>query len=250
MEVKRVYVQADRGVPASGPFYRAWEGFRKRGVPCELFDPQTLENGSLPLERETLVAGAVRVVERALGTLGIVVPPADNLPRCLAKYRGREIGTSTWGELRQELLTAGIDEPRFIKPLNRNKRFPAFILYDASDVDLAPEIDEREQVLVSQVVEFVSEWRCFVLRGEIVDLCRYDGNVFDYTDPSIEQQAVVDYGAIAPEGYGIDFGVLDDGRTVLVEVNEGYSLNPYGLEAMAYSEILEARWLQLVNTTP
>jgi hypothetical protein len=34
---------------------------------------------------------------------------------------------------------------------------------------------------------------------------------------------------------------------VLVEVNEGYSLNPYGLEAMEYAELLEARWLQLMG---
>lgn len=201
----------------------------------------------MPLDRQTLVAGAVRVVESAFRKLGIVVPPADNLPDCLAKYRGREIWTSTWGELQQGLQATGIDEPLFVKPLKRNKSFPAFTLYHASDVDLAPEIDPSDQVLVSQVVEFVSEWRCFVLRGEVVDLCRYDGRVFDYPDPKIVQQGVADYSAIAPEGYGIDFGVLDDGRTVLVEANEGCSLNPYGLEAMTYSEILEVRWLQLAS---
>jgi len=41
--------------------------------------------------------------------------------------------------------------------------------------------------------------------------------------------------------------VLTTGRTVLVEANEGYSLNPYGLEAMEYSELLEARWVQLAG---
>ena len=33
----------------------------------------------------------------------------------------------------------------------------------------------------------------------------------------------------------------------LVEVNDGYSLSPYGLESMEYAELLEARWLQLVG---
>ena len=40
---------------------------------------------------------------------------------------------------------------------------------------------------------------------------------------------------------------MTDNRTVLVEVNEGYSLNPYGLESMEYAELLEARWLELVS---
>jgi hypothetical protein len=52
---------------------------------------------------------------------------------------------------------------------------------------------------------------------------------------------------VGPAGYGIDFGVLTDGRTVLVEVNEGYSLSPYGLESTEYAELLEARWLQLAG---
>jgi len=47
--------------------------------------------------------------------------------------------------------------------------------------------------------------------------------------------------AIQPSAPGIDFGILTDGRTALVEVNEGYSLNPYGLEPMEYAELLEAR---------
>src|SRR5690606_15897042 len=149
-------------------------------TPCELFDPRQMQG--LQLERDTLVAGAVRVVEGALAALGVVVPPADNLPGCLAKYRGREIWTSTWGELRRELVSNGVEEPRFVKPLKHNKSFPAFTIYHASDVESAPDVAETQEVLVSEYVEFVSEWRCFVLRGEILDLCRYDGQVFDYPD--------------------------------------------------------------------
>jgi hypothetical protein len=80
-----------------------------------------------------------------------------------------------------------------------------------------------------------------------VDLCRYQGDVFRYPDARVIQQAIADHSRTAPAGYGIDFGVLTDGRTVLVEVNEGYSLNPYGLESMEYAELLEARWLELMG---
>jgi hypothetical protein len=247
MKLKRAYIQAERGIPASGPFFRAWEGFCKRGMKCELFEPQQLERQVLPLARDTLVAGAVRIVEAAFAALGIAVPTADNLPSCLAKYRGRRVWTSTWGELRAKCERHGPAEPLFVKPLRRNKSFPAFTIYHAADVASAPDLSDSEEVLVSEYVVFVSEWRCFVLRGEILDLCRYDGDVFRYPDAKVVKDAVADYNPIAPEGYGVDFGVLNDGRTVLVEVNEGYSLNPYGLEAMAYSELLEARWVQLAN---
>lgn len=51
---------------------------------------------------------------------------------------------------------------------------------------------------------------------------------------------------LAKRGYGIDFGVLDDGRTALVELNDGYALGNYGLAAEAYLALCIARWEQLV----
>lgn len=247
MKLKLAYVQAENGIPAADSFYRAWDGFRKRGVRCELFEPKQLDQRTLPLARDTLVAGGVPVVEAALGQLGVTVPPADNLPACLAKYRGRKVWTSTWGELRAKYARGGPPEPLWVKALRRNKAFPSLAVYDADDVASASHLPDAHEVLVSEYVTFVSEWRCFVRHGQILDLCRYQGDVFRYPDPDVVRRAVADYGAAGPVAYGIDFGVLTDERTVLVEVNEGYSLNPYGLESMEYAELLEARWTQLVG---
>ncbi len=94
---------------------------------------------------------------------------------------------------------------------------------------------------------FASEWRCYVCRGQILEMSHYQGDLFTYPDPQVIKMAVADFRSAAPAGYGIDFGVLTDGRTVLVEVNDGYSLGSYGLNAVEYSELLEARWLQLAE---
>jgi hypothetical protein len=247
VKIKLAYIQAQNGIPAAESFYRAWDGFRKRGVRCELFEPKQLEQGTLPLARDTLVAGGVPVVEAALAALGIAVPVADNLPACLTKYRGRKVWSATWGELRTQYAKKGPPEPLWVKPLRRNKGFPSVAVYDADDMPDAERLPDTHEVLVSEYVTFVSEWRCFVRGGQILDLCRYHGDVFRYPDPQVIKDAIADYSRIAPAAYGIDFGVLTTGRTVLVEVNEGYSLNPYGLEAMEYSELLEARWVQLAG---
>lgn len=45
-------------------------------------------------------------------------------------------------------------------------------------------------------------------------------------------------------GYGMDFGVIEDGSTVLDEVNDGYSLGAYGFEHYDY---VRARWAGLAN---
>jgi hypothetical protein len=247
VELKLAFIQAAGGIPASDTFFRAWDGFRKRELRCELFTPQQLRQGDLPLARDTLVAGGVPVVEDALTALGAPVPPADNLPSCLAKYRGRRVWTSTWGELRAQYGKKGPPEPLWVKSLRRNKGAPSIAVYGADDIAAASSLPDNHEVLVSEYVIFASEWRCFVCRGKILDLCRYQGEVFGYPDPQVVKNAVSDYSQIGPAGYGIDFGVLTNGKTVLVEVNEGYSLNPYGLESMEYAELLEARWLQLMG---
>jgi hypothetical protein len=134
-----------------------------------------------------------------------------------------------------------------VKPLRRHKGFASIAVYDADDIAAAAQLPDGHEVLVSEYVTFVSEWRCFVRHGQILDLCRYQGDVFRYPDPKVVKGAVADFGGTGPAAFGIDFGVLTDGRTVLVEVNEGYSLNPYGLEPIEYAELLEARWAQLVG---
>lgn len=247
MKVKRAFIQADGGIPSGDAYYRAWDGFRKLGIPCTLFEPAELWQGTLPLARETLVAGAVSVVEGALKALGIPVPPADNLPKCLANYRGRRVWTSTWGELRSQHRGSGTHEPVWVKSLRRNKGAPSIAVYQADDIEVAAGLPDSHEVLVSEYVIFVSEWRCFVCRGQILDVCRYQGDVFRYPDPEVVKNAVSDYSSTGPAGYGIDFGVLTTGETVLVEVNEGYSLGPYGLESMEYAELLAARWVQLMQ---
>lgn len=46
----------------------------------------------------------------------------------------------------------------------------------------------------------------------------------------------------------MDFGVTEDGRTILIEVNDGYSLGAYGLEPTLYTRLLTARWAELNGT--
>ncbi|MBW8810364.1 MAG: ATP-grasp domain-containing protein, partial [Lysobacter sp.] len=53
----------------------------------------------------------------------------------------------------------------------------------------------------------------------------------------------------APAAYGIDFGVLCDGQTALVEANDGYSLGAYKkISNAVYTDLVMARWAELVST--
>ena len=57
----------------------------------------------------------------------------------------------------------------------------------------------------------------------------------------------------APAGYALDAGVLGDGRTALVEINDGYALGFYGRltpeRAQAYLSLLTARFRNVLGRT-
>jgi hypothetical protein len=106
---------------------------------------------------------------------------------------------------------------------------------------------EDPEILCSEVINFVAEWRCFVKYGRILDIRRYKGNWRVHFDYKIVENAVSQFTS-APKGYAVDFGLTDKGETLLIEVNDGYALGHYGLFSLDYAKLLSARWAKLTNT--
>jgi hypothetical protein len=102
------------------------------------------------------------------------------------------------------------------------------------------------RLLASEVVEFTSEWRFYVLRGVVVGVGHYAGDPLVFPDPAVVRSAVTDFAGGCPAAYGLDFGV-SAGRTLLVEANDAYAIGVYGLPPPVFAEMLEARWLELVG---
>jgi len=50
-----------------------------------------------------------------------------------------------------------------------------------------------------------------------------------------------------PISFGMDWGITSAGPTILVEVNDGFSLGNYGLRGPEYTALIEARWRQLMG---
>ncbi|MBW8808656.1 MAG: ATP-grasp domain-containing protein [Lysobacter sp.] len=100
--------------------------------------------------------------------LGLVLsnPPEDWLVRLPNEYRLRDIRLSTLGAERAGTVAA------FIKPPN-DKSFPAQVYTGA---ELPQGYDEDMPVLVSQVVRWRCEFRCFVLDRELRTYSLYSRN--------------------------------------------------------------------------
>ena len=217
----------------------AFEGFRALGYEIKTFVLDDL--ATLPLSPNAIVVGNIGTVWRALEKLGVPQPPYLLTPECLKPFLGRDEWMSTLGGVRSLAQV-----PIFIKPLERDKTFTGHVVKVFRDlIETAPFPDDLP-VLAQTPVEFSSEWRVFMLKGEVLGVGHYHGDPLLFPDSSVIKTMLSTYTTTtSPAAYVLDVGITREGQTLLVELNDGYALGAYGLPAHHYARLLEARWDEL-----
>lgn len=90
--------------------------------------------------------------------------------------------------------------------------------------------DCPSRLFVSEPVDFISEWRCFIYRGKLLYIACYSGDEWMLPD----KQSVIDMTTAfssAPDAYTLDVGILSTGGTAVVEVHNFVSCGLYGFGA-------------------
>ncbi|MBX9653466.1 ATP-grasp domain-containing protein [bacterium] len=184
------------------------------------------------------------------GEFGISLsqPPLDWLPSLPIEYRKREVFLTTLASARM------IKQPMFMKPPN-DKCFPAGI-YTGGDLPL--EFDEAAPVLVSEVVSWEKEFRCFVLDRQVRTMSIYLRNgipqrEFDFTAEEDElddarafaERLLFDHRVTLPRAAVIDVGVIQDRGWAVIEQNAAWGSGIYGCNP---SEVLEV--IRYANERP
>ncbi len=202
-------------------------------------------NAAIPAEIpiEAVPVGSVEFVSGVMSARSLETPPHMTYPIELlgpgAPFLRRDVWSATFADARRDL---------FVKPRDEIKRFTGALFQDLPlDVSISP----NYPVWLSERVNFVSEWRYYVLKGQIVGAGRYDDGDDDLPAPDIGLVTAA-IGAMTaaggPAGYALDFGVLDDGRTALVEANDGWALGYYRgtCSHLDYARLLHARWEEIL----
>lgn len=235
----KVYIETNQyNVPCTVNHYLAWQGFHEMGFETRFFKKfSDLQDAN----REDVVCGYVGTVKRRLRSLGIAIEDVD-YPEELTNFLGRKVWSSTINEINNspELW------PVFIKS-KEGKVVTGTVIRSPKDLIGCGIPGENFPVYCSTPIDIVTEWRSFVRYGEILDVRHYRGDWTKFLDPEVVRQAVKDYTS-APAGCSMDFALTSDGKTVLIEVNDGYSLGAYGLFYIDYAKLLSARWAELTGT--
>lgn len=170
-------------------------------------------------------------------------PQTYNQFECLPQYCHRNITASNLGIARKKLQN---QEVFFIKPLEDTKLFTGFVATNEIDFIRLQELQNDTKVLISEVIDIQSEFRCFVNRKTLIDVKQYNGDFKIFPNINIIEQAIQDF-TNQPISYTLDFARLKDGSMELIEINDGYSLGYCGIHPYSYCRLLEDRWFEIIE---
>ena len=213
-------------------------GFKQLGVPVRFFE--TIEQ--VPLNENVLVVGPIEDTKAWFAAMEFDLPGPMTMPSELNYFAGRPIQLMTYKQAQ-----ALNDFPFFIKPYSGHKQFEARVINGSADfAEMPADLPAETIVLRSDVTQFITEYRGYVIDKQLVGLKHYGGDLFVVPSADIVRQAIHSYNS-QPAAYAIDFGVEKHGRTILVECNDFWSLDSYELEPRLYVRGLITRWTEILS---
>jgi hypothetical protein len=224
--------------------------FSYRGAECVHFDFPDIAAGKLDADlrdepESTIVIGGVGAIRGVLEHIGRPLTKLPDFPESIKQLAGRRIWDTTMSEIHRIMNHEPERLPLHVKP-HHHKLFTGVVVRAFRDLIPSAHVKADEPILMQEFVEFVSEWRCVVLRGEILNVAHYRGDPVLFPDPRVMKKAVEAF-TDSPVAYALDWGRTADGRTLLVEFNDAHSLGNYGLRGPDYVNVLIARWRELMG---
>lgn len=209
-------------------YFSANLGFYRLGYHVERYALNEL--ASLDIDESTPVFGGMESIE-------IVLPKYEGL-----EYYPSELDEFLYREIK-EVCIEEVNDGDFFKPLPEDhKMFSPSVKDDTLQCELLlGRIPPGHKVLTTRAVNFVSEYRVYVTRGEILDVCFYKGNPLEFPSSSVIRE-MVSLVSSKSVSFSIDVGILESGETALVEMNDFCCLGNYGLNAREYAFSIANRW--------
>jgi len=252
------YIQRMAGQIPDDWVFSAMLGFKNKGWTIKYFEEEDCI-GCLPLKDDIVIVGYIETTIKYFELYNIPVPKPLNIPESLRTPlflgSGRVIGETTVGDIK-----GGLQLPIFIKPADRVKQFCSGLLENQKLVPyILNDAPDSAKAMTSTPMNFISEWRCFVHKGELVGMHHYSGD-FMFTPETRLIKFMVEQYKDAPVAYTLDVGVYESTyttscgnvikghATALVECNDMWSVGHYGLRADTYATLLRDRWFEIMKT--
>lgn len=188
---------------------------------------------------DALPIGSVEFMRKYMELSNIQEPINISYPQEFTEHYHRNITT---------ILKKHVPDNVFVKPID-TKLFTGFV-YNKKTIDPNHEynsIPNDTTLYISDVVNFIAEWRCYISNYKLIGIARYDDNDEEHDETmvklfvnSLTEKMAIKYGSI-------DVGLLDNYRMSIVECNDAWSLGLYkgSISNEDYISMLWGRWVEL-----
>ncbi len=237
----KAYISALNNFPDSDDGLFAMLGFKEAQIDIVFFE----DIEEVPKSKYNIVVGGINQINSYLSRFGIEPKQALNIPDELnhERYLKRKVTYTTMGEFRKTKIIA----PVFIKPNGLSKEFIAGVMTKQETMNAFNDVADDRPILLSEVIDIVSEYRCYVYDKKLQGIHWYQGDFKIFPDIKLTEEMIAAYKS-QPAGFSLDVGVTKDGHTVLVECNDGWALGNYGLQASKYTTLLMKRWMEIFKS--
>lgn len=177
----------------------------------------------------------------------------EDYPEVLKPFLGRKIWKDTINRIASD--ETKWSKGNFVKSV-KTKIITGKIIDSLESLVGCGTADEDFEVFVSEPLDIVAEYRCFVLNDEILDVRPYgsfreetkEGYLYPY-NPDVLKKIIDAYSKYDKKvkACSIDICVTKEGRTLLLECNDAYALGCYGLFPISYARFIATRWQEVMQ---
>lgn len=222
--------------------YSAKMGAEQHDIKVKVFE----DASEVPCDPTNILVGSVEYLSKWLNIYQYAIPDAIDLS-LFDKYLGRTYWNMDIEDFKTESLYSGKQYiPKFIKPASAIKAFTGYVVDDPKTTSVWT-YNYQGPVIVQDVIDIVSEYRVYVTNNKFIGMKHYRGDYFKYPNPEIIHKCKEIGDKLNYHSYILDFGVLENGSTVLIEANDAWAIGNYGLEAWKYYLMVRNRWLQITK---
>lgn len=241
----KAYIHKTGKFPSDDWGMSAYYGFQQKKTKIVLFN----DLNKVPLSRYNIIVAGTEYTIKRLTDLGIEPPKALHIPAELNEYRflGRRISYMRFETFRSLAQRDALNFPLFIKPEGYAKQFVAGPVSNKENALLFyGHVPDDTDIMLSEVIDIVSEYRCYVLNGELLGIKHYLGDIRQFPDVMDIDNMVSNYKS-QPKAFALDIGITSRGNTILIECNDAWSLGNYGLNDKQYAHMLAVRWHEMMS---
>lgn len=198
--------------------------------------------------RDVTVYGEPLFAHHVAQTLGLhlLEPPIDWLPKLPHHWRCRDVQLATLAEACKTTTCS------FIKPADE-KCFDAKIYCSGAELPPPGPLPEDLPVLVQEVVEWATEFRCFVLDRKVLtaspywhngQLAKSEDGLWSIANDQLEdairfcESVLKDETVFLPDAIALDVGIIQNRGWAVVECNAAFSSGIYGCDPAEVLRVL------------